>query len=137
MSTATTSRLSSTKPPIIHFSTGTGDAVAASRVEAWEFIVGGGASFNHLNSRYTAEDPGGNTPDNARVLSALRNLKNFIYSFDFVKMRADKSFVVSGVSQGAYCRGISQPGEQYALYLHHSALERKLRVLCRETRTLP
>ena len=100
-----------------------GDAVAASRVEAWEFIVGGGASFNHLNSRYTAEDPAGSTPDNARVLSALRNLENFIYSFDFVKMRPDKSFVVSGVSQGAYCRGISQPGEQYALYLHHSELE--------------
>jgi hypothetical protein len=109
--------------PYYPFQYRVGDAVAASRVEAWEFIVGGGASFNHLNSRYTAEDPAGSTPDNARVLSALRNLENFIYSFDFVKMRADKSFVVSGVSQGAYCRGISQPGEQYALYLHHSELE--------------
>ena len=37
------------------------DPVASSRVEAWEFIVGGGASFNHLNSRYTVEDPAGNT----------------------------------------------------------------------------
>jgi hypothetical protein len=109
--------------PYYPFQYRVGDAVAASRVEAWEFIVGGGASFNHLNSRYTAEDPAGSTPDNARVLSALRNLENFIYSFDFVKMRPDKSFVVSGVSQGAYCRGISQPGEQYALYLHHSELE--------------
>jgi hypothetical protein len=27
------------------------------------------------------------------------------------------------VSPAAYCRGISQPGEQYALYLHHSELE--------------
>jgi hypothetical protein len=25
-----------------------GDKVAASRVEAWEFVVGGGAGFNHL-----------------------------------------------------------------------------------------
>src|SRR5271170_2009847 len=72
--------------PYYPFQYRVGDAVAASRVEAWEFIVGGGASFNHLNARYTAEDPAGNTPDNARVLSALRNLKNFIYSFDFVKM---------------------------------------------------
>jgi hypothetical protein len=24
-----------------------GDKVAASRVEAWEFMVGGGAGFNH------------------------------------------------------------------------------------------
>ena len=109
--------------PYYPFQYRTGDAIAASRVEAWEFILGGGASFNHLNSRYTAEDPAGNTPDNAQVLSSLRNLKNFIYSFEFDKTHADKSFVVSGVPRGVYCRGISQPGEQYALYLHHSDLE--------------
>jgi hypothetical protein len=102
-----------------------GDAVAASRVEAWEFMVGGGASFNHLNARFTAEDPAGKTPDNAQVLTALQKLRDFLYSFDFVKMRADKSFVVSGIPQGAYCRGISQPGEQYALYHHHSELEER------------
>jgi hypothetical protein len=66
-------------------------------VEAWEFIVGGGASFNHLNSRYTVEDPAGKAPDNAQILIALRNLKNFIYSFDFVTMFPDKNFVVSGI----------------------------------------
>jgi hypothetical protein len=102
-----------------------GDAVAASRVEAWEFIVGGGASFNHLNARFTAEDPAGKTPDNAQILGALRSLKDFMYSFDFIKMRADKSFVVSGTSQGVYGRGISQPGEQYALYHHHSQLDER------------
>ena len=100
-----------------------GDAVAASRVEAWEFMVGGGASFNHLNSRYTAEDPAGKTPDNAQILRALLNLKEFINSFDFVKMLADKNFVVGGLPKGVYCRGISQPGEQYALYHHHSELD--------------
>jgi hypothetical protein len=102
-----------------------GDVVAASRVEGWEFIVGGGASFNHLNGRFTAEDPAGKTPDNAQVLGALRNLKDFIYSFDFLKMHPDKSFVVSGVPKGVYCRGISEPGEQYALYHHHSELEER------------
>jgi hypothetical protein len=100
-----------------------GDAVADSRVEAWEFIVGGGAGFNHLNGVFTVENPGGKTADNAQVLRALRNLKDFIYSFDFLKMRPDKSFIASGVPAGAYCRAISQPGEQYALYLHHSKLD--------------
>ena len=100
------------------------DPVAASRVEAWEFMVGGGASFNHLNSRFTAEDPDGNTPDSVQVLTALGRLKAFIYSLDFVKMHADTSFVVSGVPAGAYCRGLSQAGEQYALYHHHSELEK-------------
>lgn len=99
-----------------------GDAIAESRVEAWEFIAGGGASFNHLNSRFSVENPAGNTPDNAQILRALRNLKNFIDSFDFIKMHPDTSFVVSGIPSGAYCRGISQPREQYALYHHHSVL---------------
>ena len=36
-----------------------GDRIADSRVEAWEFIVGGGGSFNQLNGLYTVRDPGG------------------------------------------------------------------------------
>ena len=102
-----------------------GDQVAASRVEAWEFMVGGGASFNQLNGRFTAEDPAGKTPDNAQVLAALRNLKAFITSFEFLKMRPDKTFIVSEVPKGAYRRSISEPGEQYALYQHYSKLEER------------
>lgn len=97
-----------------------GDAVADSRVEAWEFIVGGGGSFNHLNGRFTAEDPAGKTPDNAQILRALKNLREFMYSFDFLKMSPDHSFVVSGIPSGVFCRGISETGKQYALYHHHS-----------------
>jgi hypothetical protein len=102
-----------------------GDKVGASRVEAWEFIVGGGAGFNQLNGVFTAENPAGKTPDNAQILSALKNLKEFIYSFDFVKMRQDKGLIVAGEPSGTFCRAISQPGEQYAAYLHHSTGGRK------------
>jgi hypothetical protein len=97
-----------------------GDKVAASRVEAWEFMVGGGAGFNHLNGQFTVANPRGDTPDNAQVLRALQSLKGFLESFDFIKMRPDKGFVVNGVPAGAYCRAISEPGRQYAVYLHHS-----------------
>jgi hypothetical protein len=71
-----------------------GDAIADSRVEAWEFIVGGGGSFNHLNGRYTAEDPAGKTPDNARIVGALKSLSDFMSSFDFLKMSPGQSFVI-------------------------------------------
>jgi len=98
------------------------DKIADSRVEAWEFMVGGGASFNQLNGLFTAENPTGNTPDNLRLLSGLKVLKDFIHGFDFVKMQQDKKFIVSGVPAGAFCRGISEPGKQYALYLHHSVV---------------
>jgi len=97
-----------------------GDRVAASRVEAWEFIVGGGAGFNHLNGQYTVENPTGSTPDNALVCQALNNLKGFMCSFDYIEMGPDLSFIVSGISKECFYRGISQPGVQYALYLHHS-----------------
>ncbi len=97
------------------------DKVAASRVEAWEFIVGGGAGFNQLNGIYTVENPGGNTPDNAQICKALESLKKFIYSFDFIKMHPDKSFIISGIPKDVFCRAMSERGKQYAMYMHHSA----------------
>ena len=96
-----------------------GDKVADSRVEAWEFMVGGGASFNQLNGLFTPEDPAGNTPENAKLLGALRNLKTFLESFSFADMVPDKGFVVSGFDRETHYRGISQYGKQYALYIHH------------------
>ena len=53
-------------------------------------------------------------------MSALQHLKEFMYSFDFVKMHQDKKIVLSGVPAGAHWRAISEPGQQYAIYLHHS-----------------
>jgi hypothetical protein len=96
-----------------------GDAVADSRVEAWEFMVGGGASFNQLNGSFTVEDPSGSNPDNAKVLSSLRNLKHFLESFDFISMQPDHGFLMSGLEPDAHVRGMSQYGVQYALYIHH------------------
>lgn len=97
-----------------------GDKVADSRVEAWEFMVGGGASFNQLNGLFTADNPAGKTPDNAQLLRSLQNLKAFLSGFDFVKMHQDEQFVKGGVPAGAHWRAISESGHQYALYLHHS-----------------
>jgi len=98
-----------------------GDKVADSRVEAWEFIVGGGAGFNHLNGLFTVENPAGKSPENERVLRALENLKRFMNGFDFVRMAPNKGFLVSGVRAPQYHRALSEPGKQYALYVHHSA----------------
>lgn len=98
----------------------TGDSISASRVEAWEFIVGGGGSFNQLNGRYTVDNPAGNTPDNKKICNQLKTLKEFMYSFDFAKMRQDKEFVAGAIPKGSFCRSIGWRGNQYALYLHHS-----------------
>jgi hypothetical protein len=102
-----------------------GDKIADSRVEAWEFIVGGGAGFNHLNGLYTPEDSAGKSPENDQLLGALANLKSFMGSFDFLRMRPDHAFLVDGLpASHTYYRAITEPGEQYALYIHHSSERR-------------
>ena len=100
-----------------------GDKAGDVRAEAWEFVVGGGSSFNNLNAVFTVRDPAGKAAENTPVLKTMQSLKQFIETFDFLKMRPDRSFVVSGMPAGAYYRGISEHGEQYALYHHHSELK--------------
>ena len=100
-----------------------GDKAGDVRVEAWEFMVGGGSSFNNLNGVFTVRDPAGKAAENTPVLQTMQSLKQFIEGFDFLKMRTDRSFVVNGIPAGTFYRGISERGEQYALYHHHSKLK--------------
>ena len=86
-------------------------------------MVGGGSSFNNLNAVFTVKDPAGKADANTPVLKTMQSLKQFIEGFDFLKMRPDRSFVVSGMPAGVHYRGTSERGEQYALYHHHSKLK--------------
>ena len=74
-----------------------------------------------LNGLFTVENPAGTTSENERVLRALENLKRFMESFDFIRMAPDKGFLVSGAKAPEYHRALSEPGKQYALYIHHSS----------------
>ena len=96
------------------------DKIASSRVEAWEFITGGGAGFNQLNGIYTVDNPSGQTEDNKLICTSLSALKDFMHSFSFINMYPDKSFVIHGLPEGTFYRSISERGRQYALYIHHS-----------------
>lgn len=100
-----------------------GDKADDVRVEAWEFMVGGGSSFNNLNGMFSVTDPAGKAAANAPVLKTIQALKQFIEGLDFMRMRPDRSFVAGGLPEGVFYRGMSGPGEQYALYHHHSKLE--------------
>ena len=95
------------------------DVVASSRLESWEFIIGGGAAFNQLNACFTVPNPGGNHPENHRILNSLKNLRNFVESMDFAKMKRDRGAVYS-ITPGGSVNGISERGRQYAFYVHHS-----------------
>ena len=95
------------------------DVVAISRLEAWEFMVGGGAGFNQLNGYFLASNPSGEREINRKILSGLRNLRSFLEGFEFIKMTRDTE-TVSKSSIGAVVNVISEKGRQYAMYIHHS-----------------
>ena len=95
------------------------DLIAISRLEAWEFMVGGGAGFNQLNGYFQPANPSGENVTNRKILAGLRNLRSFLESFDFVKMTRDRE-TVRKTSIGASVNMISEKGRQYAMYIHHS-----------------
>ena len=97
----------------------TEDLAPPSRLEAWEFMVGGGAGFNQLNGYFIVPNPSGEDEQNRIILEGLKNLREFLESFDYVKMTRDKS-TVRKVSTGAKVNMISERGRQYAMYMHHS-----------------
>jgi hypothetical protein len=92
----------------------------SGRVEAWEFLLGGGAVYDGLNYAYQVDNPTGNTPESNEFKGYLRKLKEFITGFDFIAMRPDRDVVAGGLPQGSIWRAISEAGRQYAVYIHHS-----------------
>ncbi len=94
------------------------------RLEGWDFIIAGGAVFDNLDYSFTVghEDgtakinaPGGGGPVLHRQLEIL---KDFINSFDFIRMRPDNSVIKGGVPDKATARALVQTGRAYAIYIN-------------------
>src|SRR5262249_41605409 len=95
------------------------------RTEAWDFILAGGALFNHLDYSFTVghEDgtysypgaqPGGGNPT---LRGQFRILRDFIQGFDFVRMKPDNSIIKGGVPLGGTARALVDSGTAYAIYV--------------------
>ncbi len=89
--------------------------------QAWQFMMGGGAVFNNLDYSFfvgkedgtgSANAPGAGSTEFRRQLKFLRD---FIESFNFVKMTPDFSIVHHAPGVEVQC--ISEPGKQYAMVL--------------------
>ncbi len=98
----------------------TGDRIASSRVEAWEFMLGGGAGFMQLNALYSTFNPAADGTDIDAISHVFADLRAFLEGFNLFSMRRDTSFLVSEVPAGAFASAISEPGRQYGFYIHHS-----------------
>lgn len=114
---------------------GTNDAVY--RGEAWDFILAGGALFNHLDYsftvghedgtyRYPATQPGGGNPTLRRQ---FRILRDFIHSFDFLRMKPDNSIIKGGIPEGGTARAMVEPGRALAIYVRRQAPKTKAAAL--------
>jgi hypothetical protein len=98
-----------------------GDIIASSRVETWEFMVGGAAGFMQLNALYSTFNAAAGGTDIDAVSDIFVRLKAFLKNFHLYSMRRDMSFIVGGVPTGAFASAISDPGHEYGFYIHHSA----------------
>jgi len=102
-----------------------GSADSTYRTEGWGFILSGGALYNNLDYSFSAShpdgtltgyiSPGGGSPELRKQLGILAR---FMRSFDFVHMAPDSTVVAGGLPEGATVRVLSEPGKQYALYIH-------------------
>lgn len=92
------------------------------RMEAWEFLLAGGALYNNLDYSfvaghergdfvYPADQPGGGNPEFRRQMTVLRD---FMHGFDFVRMKPDQRFLAAGVPEKMHAHALVEDGRQYA-----------------------
>jgi hypothetical protein len=105
-----------------------GTADTHYRMEAWEFILAGGALYNNLDYsfavghedgtfEYPASQPGGG---NRGFRKQMQALSEFVHGFDFLRMKPDTSLVQGGLPDKARAHALVEPGKQYAIYLFGS-----------------
>jgi hypothetical protein len=104
-----------------------GSADSTYRVQAWDFILAGGAVYNNLDYSFTVEHPDGtNVPDgktpgggSPALRRQLKVLKDFIHGYNFIAISPQEAVISRGVPEGATARVLGDPGRDYAIYIHH------------------
>ncbi len=95
------------------------------RIEAWRFLMAGGALFNHLDYSFTTEnedgsyvvqkgEPGGGSKE---LREQFRILAGFMKSLDFVNMKPIDKDAVRSLSENTSIEGLVEGGRKWALYL--------------------
>lgn len=96
------------------------------RIQAWDFLMAGGAHYNNLDYSFAVgfedgtqvvggDQPGGGS---AALRKELKILHEFMGRFAFVKMKPDETAVTGSHP----VRVLAEPGKQYAIYLHHGRI---------------
>jgi hypothetical protein len=100
------------------------DRVKPYRLEAWDFLVAGGAVYSNLDYSFTVGHEQGDARINApggggsELRQQLQILKEFIQGFDFVRMKPDDTAIKAKLPKGTTARVLCQPGQAYAIYVN-------------------
>ena len=102
-----------------------GTADSSYRKEAWAFLLAGGGLYNNLDYSFTVgyengtfkypeTQPGGGS---LALRKQLGYLKNFLYGFDFLKMRPDSTIIQGSFALYKKSQVLAEAGRQYAVYV--------------------
>jgi hypothetical protein len=95
------------------------------RIEAWRFLLAGGALFNHLDYSFTTENEDGSYvvqkgepgAGSRELREQFKILSGFMSSLNFINMKPVGDDVVKPDATGASVEGLFEEGKVWALYL--------------------
>ena len=95
------------------------------RSQGWDFMMAGGAVYNNLDYSFTASHPNGTFPfppkqpggGSPNLRRQLRILRDFLESFELVRMKPSDSVIVGGLSQGVTAHCLADSGREYGVYV--------------------
>ena len=96
------------------------------RTEAWDWIISGGAVYDHLDFSFTIDRPDGSlvplpsgTPGGGgpQLRRQLKILKDFIETFNFIRMKPADELVQKTADSGTV-RVLAEKGTAYAIYIN-------------------
>ena len=94
------------------------------RIEAWDFVIAGGAVFDNLDYSFIVSHEDGTAKIDAPgsggpvLRKQLEILKDFIRGFNFIAMKPDNSIIQATEPKNVSARALIDPGRAYAIYIH-------------------
>jgi hypothetical protein len=104
-----------------------GTADAPYRVQAWQYLMAGGAAFLGLDYSFTVGHENGTFPvppgqlggGSAPLRHQLSILLSFMNHLDLTHLMPSASVIKGGIPEDGSAYALSQSGETYVIYVHH------------------